>query len=470
MLSFPELAGKKTVVIGLARSGLAAAQLLLAGGAEVILNDQKGLTEAQAELQVLSGNKRVSFVFGSHPAEIVTHETQFVVKSPGVPLDLPPLQRAVELGVPVISEVELASWYIAAPIFAITGTNGKTTTTALTGEMFKLSGRRTFVAGNIGLPLAAIAAQAAAEDVVVAELSSFQLESTLYFRPQVSAILNITPDHLDRHGSFTAYREAKAKIFANQEAGTAIVLNADDPETMALCGRSTAHTYLFSRRREVRQGAFVRDGLLILRDENREVAVCAAREVAIPGAHNLENALAASLIAWLGGTAPAAIAAALRSFRGVPHRLEPVGHVGGVDFVNDSKGTNSDAAIKALEALSRRKVLIAGGYDKGGSFASFAQAVREHVSFVVIIGQVAARLAEALRLAGFSSYIFAASLEEAVQKAYQAARPGDVVLLSPACASWDMFSNYEERGEQFRQAVRVLEGKENGREPKKTGT
>jgi UDP-N-acetylmuramoylalanine--D-glutamate ligase len=463
-----QLAGKKTVVIGLARSGTAAARLLLTAGAEVIINDRCGETEVSADHRLLENRERVRFVLGDHPAEIVTPETFLVVKNPGVPSDLPPLQRAAELGVPVICEVELASWYIEAPIFAITGTNGKTTTTALTGECFKLSGLRTFVAGNIGLPLSAIVAEVCAEDVVVAELSSFQLEGVIHFRPKVSAILNITPDHLDRHGTFAAYREAKAKIFANQEGSDAVVLNADDAETLALARHSPAATYFFSRLQGVEKGAFVRDGQVVLKDERGEAAVCAVREIAIPGPHNLENALAASLIAWLGGTSPDVIGRALRSFRGVPHRLEYVGSINGVDFVNDSKGTNPDASIKALQALPRPKVLIAGGYDKGASFTDFAESVSKYASFVVIIGQVAARLAEALRSAGFHCFDFASSMTEAVKKAYQAAKPGDVVLLSPACASWDMFSNYEERGEQFRRAVQILEGGEIDRTLEKT--
>ncbi len=462
MLKTTDLAGKKTVVIGLARSGTAAALLLLGAGAEVTVNDrsESGVT---AGLRLPEAQRRIRFVLGTHPAEIVTHDTFFVVKNPGVPSDLPPLRRAAELGVPVISEVELASWFIEAPIFAITGTNGKTTTTALTGECFRLSGRRTFVAGNIGLPLSAIVSEVSAGDAVVAELSSFQLEGVVHFRPRVSAILNITPDHLDRHGTFAAYREAKAKIFARQKGGDAVVLNADDPETMALSVRSPVAAFLFSRLQEVERGAFVREGQVVLKDERREATVCAVREIAIPGPHNLENALAAALIAWIGGTSPAVIGTALRSFRGVPHRLEFVGNINGVDFVNDSKGTNPDASIKALLALPRPKVLIAGGYDKGGSFADFAEAVAKYVSFAIIIGQVSARLAEALQSAGFYCFDFASSLPEAVKKAYQAARPGDVVLLSPACASWDMFSDYEERGEQFRHAVKTLEGGENGR-------
>lgn len=458
-----QLAGKKTVVIGLARSGTAAAQLLLAAGAEVIINDRCGETEVAAEIRLLENRERIRFVLGAHPAEIVTPETFLVVKNPGVPSDLPPLRRAAELGVPVISEVELACWHIEAPVFAITGTNGKTTTTALTGECFKLSGRRTFVAGNIGLPLSAIAAEVGADDVVVAELSSFQLEGVVHFRPRVAAILNITPDHLDRHGTFAAYREAKAKIFANQQGGDAVVLNADDPETLALSARAPATAYLFSRRREVEKGAFVRDGRIVLRGTTGEAEVCAVSEIAIPGPHNLENALAASLIAWIGGTSPSVIGVALRNFRGVPHRLEFVGSINGVDFINDSKGTNSDASIKALQALPRPKVLIAGGYDKGGSFADFAEAVSKYAAHVVIIGQVSVRLAEALQSAGFHCFEFASSLREAVRKAYRAARPGDIVLLSPACASWDMFNNYEERGDQFRQAVQTLEGGENDR-------
>ncbi|MBS3886250.1 MAG: UDP-N-acetylmuramoyl-L-alanine--D-glutamate ligase [Dethiobacter sp.] len=453
-----KLSGKQTVVIGAARSGVASAMLLLRQGALVTINDCRPLAELARELEMPVSNEALRIVGGGHPAEIVNEDVVLVVKSPGIPDSLPPLVRAKELGIPVIAEVEMAYWQLACPLVAITGTNGKTTTTALTGEMYRAAGKKTAVAGNIGLPLSAVVLAGERPEVVVAELSSFQLEGTATFRPQLAAILNITPDHLDRHGSMAAYREAKARIFANQGPAEMLVINADDPEAYALREQPVSQVYLFSRRQEVARGAFLRNGFLVLRDGEREAVLLHQQEICIPGAHNLENALAASLLAWLGGIEAEIIADVLRRFPGVPHRLESLGSVSGVHFVNDSKGTNIDAALKALTALPEKKVLIAGGYDKGADFTLFAAAVKEHVSHVVVIGQVAKRLTAAFDQAGFAAYTFAATLEEAVSIAYRQAQPGEAVLLSPACASWDMFSSFEERGERFKKAVRELGG------------
>jgi UDP-N-acetylmuramoylalanine--D-glutamate ligase len=453
-----KLEGKQTVVIGAARSGAASAKLLLQQGALVTVNDCRPFAELRRELETLLPNDALSIVGGGHPAEIVNEDVVLVVKSPGIPDNLPPLIRARELGIAVIAEVELAYRKLACLLVAITGTNGKTTTTALTGEMYRAAGKKTAVAGNIGFPLSAVVLAGEQPEVVVAELSSFQLEGTDAFRPQLAAILNISPDHLDRHCSMAAYREAKTRIFANQGPADILVLNADDPEAFALREQTISQVYFFSRRQEVARGAFLRDGFLVLRDGEREAVLCHQEEICIPGTHNQENALAASLLAWLGGVGAEVIAAVLRRFPGVPHRLEYLGCVNGVHFVNDSKGTNTDAAMKALSALPGKKVLIAGGYDKGADFAVFAAAVKEYVSHVVVIGQVAKRLTAAFDEAGFAAYSSAASLEEAVGIAYRQAKPGEAVLLSPACASWDMFSSFEERGERFKKAVRELGG------------
>ena len=276
-----DIKGKKVVVIGLARSGAASARLLAQHGAQVIVNDQKSAAELTEEMRALDEFPTVRLVAGSHPAHIVDATVALVVKNPGVPLGLPPLVRAAELGIPVITEVELAFWKISAPIVAITGTNGKTTTTALTGEMYKNSGRRTFVAGNIGLPLCAIVSSVTPQDVVVAELSSFQLEGTLSFRPRLSAILNVTPDHIDRHGSLDDYMEAKAKIFTNQKDDDAVVLNADDPVTYGLRLRPAANVYTFSRIKEVPRGAYVRHGQIIINNGEEILPVCHVGDIAI---------------------------------------------------------------------------------------------------------------------------------------------------------------------------------------------
>ena len=447
-----DLKGKQVVIIGLARSGLASAEMLLREGAHVLINDRKTTAEMALELEkhhiTVAG-----LVGGGHPAEIITEDVSLVIKNPGVPMNLPPIEKARELGIPVVTEVELAAARIPAPIVAITGTNGKTTTTALTGEIYQAAGKMTSVAGNIGLALSAVAMSDTAFDVVVAELSSFQLEGTITFRPHVSAILNITPDHLDHHGSMEAYREAKAKIFANQTPTDAVVLNADDLDTYALHTRPTCRVYLFSRKHEIQRGAFVRNGHVILRDGEAELTVCRTDEIRIPGAHNLENALAAVLLAWLGGIDVSTIANTLQTFPGVPHRLEHVRNYNNVNYINDSKGTNSDAAIKALEAFPSKKVLIAGGYDKDADFASFAAAIKEHAAHVVLLGQVAKRLAKALDDVDFREYSFVETLEDAVKHAAKAARKNEVVLLSPGCASWDMFRDFEERGDRFKEAV-----------------
>ncbi|MBS4008055.1 MAG: UDP-N-acetylmuramoyl-L-alanine--D-glutamate ligase [Clostridium sp.] len=453
-----KLEGKQTVVIGAARSGVASAKLLLQQGALVTINDCRSSDELRREAELPASNEALRIIGGGHPAEIVNQDVVLVVKSPGVPDSLPPLLRAKELGIPVIAEVELAYWLLECLLVAITGTNGKTTTTALTGEMYRAAGKKTAVAGNIGLPLSAVVLAGERPEVVVAELSSFQLEGTGTFRPQLATVLNISPDHLDRHSSMDAYREAKAKIFANQGPTDILVLNADDPEAYALKDLPASQVYLFSRLKEVARGAFLRHGFLVLRDGEREAVLCRQEEICIPGTHNQENALAASLLAWLGGVGAEVIADVLRRFPGVPHRLEYLGCVNGVHFVNDSKGTNIDAAMKALAALPEKKVLIAGGYDKGADFAIFAAAVKEHVSHAVVIGQVAKRLTAAFDEAGFSAYDLAVTFEEAVSIAFRQAQPGETVLLSPACASWDMFNSFEERGERFKKAVRKLGG------------
>ena len=460
------MAGKQVLVIGLARSGMAASLLLAAEGAQVTINDKRDLAELNAEERsFLQDHTAIRFVGGGHPAELVNSSIALVVKNPGVPLDLPPLKRAVELGIPVITEVELAAWQIRGPLVAITGTNGKTTTTALTGEMYQAAGIKTFVAGNIGLPLSAVCSELTKDTVVVAELSSFQLEGTINFRPQLSAILNLTPDHLDHHGSFAAYRAAKTKIFANQKENDAVILNADDPETFNLRYLPKCRVYLFSHQRKVERGAYVQDKMIVLRDNGSEYYVCPADKVAIPGEHNLENALAAALLAWLGGVSIEKIAHVLQTFSGVPHRLEYVRSLNGIDYINDSKGTNIDATLKALAAFKQRKILIAGGYDKGADFTPLAQALRDfNVEHVILIGQVAERLAAALEAAGYQQYTFAVDLTEAVKTAATKAQPGEVVLLSPACASWGMFRDYEHRGEIFKKAVRALGGQNNDQE------
>jgi UDP-N-acetylmuramoylalanine--D-glutamate ligase len=396
----------------------------------------------------------VETFFGAHPPAV---GYELLVVSPGVSPAVAPVAEARGRGIEVIGELELAYRYARSPIVAITGTNGKTTTTALAGEIFRGAGWRVLVAGNIGLPLVEVVETDRA-DVIVAEVSSFQLETTRHFRPRVAVILNVTPDHLDRHATLAGYAEAKARIFANQGEGDATVLNGDDRVVAAMRGRSRARVLLFSRRHTLDRGSFVQGGRLVLNLHGAPTDVCGVAEIAIPGAHNLENALAAATAtAFLDVPAPV-IGNTLREFRGVSHRLEFVAEVNGVTYINDSKGTNPDAAIKALEAYDRPVVLIAGGRNKGNDFGLFAAKIKEKARALVVLGESAEEVAAAAARAGVNKIARAKDFEEAVYLAREAARPGDVVLLSPACASWDMFNNYEERGELFKTIVRGFAG------------
>ncbi|MEW6182599.1 MAG: UDP-N-acetylmuramoyl-L-alanine--D-glutamate ligase [Bacillota bacterium] len=440
--------GKNILVVGAGKSGVAAARFLSAEKANVVLTDIK--TAAELPEAAALG---VKTFFGAYPA---VAGFDLVVVSPGVPTELEPLSEARMRGIEVTGELELAFSLTSAPVVAITGTNGKTTTTALTGEIFKSAGWRTVVAGNIGTPLISLVEGDVPPDVIVAEVSSFQLETTLLFRPRVAVVLNVTPDHLDRHRTIAEYAAAKARIFVNQEEGDAAVLNLDDPLTAAMKGQSRGVELFFSRRHNLESGACVRDGRLFFAHDGGPVEICGAGEIGIPGAHNLENALAAVAAAGFMGVSAHVIAKTLRDFKGVTHRLEFVDDIDGVRYINDSKGTNPDAAIKALEAYDRPIVLIAGGRNKGSRFDDFAAKVKEKARVLVVLGESAEEIAAAASAAGVDLILRAKGFKEAVHLAREAARPGDVVLLSPACASWDMFRNYEERGELFKQTVREM--------------
>lgn len=450
-----ELNGRRVLVVGAGKSGLAAANFLARKGAHTTVTDVKGADELDGRLSGL--DERVALALGSYPD--VTRETwDLVIVSPGVPADIPPLVQARAAGVEVIGELELAWRFARAPVVAVTGTNGKTTTTALIGEIFRTAGRRTLVAGNIGTPFSTAVEDFGSEDVIVLEVSSFQLEAAPTFRPHVALVLNITPDHLDRHGSMEAYIAAKARIFANQGPDDRTILNADDPPTAALAARCPGQVIFFSRRHRLDQGIFVHRGEIVVNggDPDGLQAVCPVDALRIPGAHNLENALAAVGAAWAMGVPVPAIARGLQAFQGVPHRLELVGVVGGVRYINDSKGTNPDASIKALEAFTEPIVLIAGGRNKGNDFRPFAARFRDKVRALVVLGEAADEIARAAAEAGLREIRSAPDLPSAVRAAANLARPGDIVLLSPACASWDMFRNYEERGDLFRMVVKEM--------------
>lgn len=446
---------KSILVVGMGRSGEAAARVMLELGARVAVQDSK--TEADMDPQLLSFLKEAGaeLYLGKTPDDMSVFD--MLILSPGVPPALPFIREAEAAGAEVTGELEIAYRAGRGRYVAITGTNGKTTTTSLVGEIYAKAVRSSFVVGNIGVAVLSKAMEAEDDSWLVTECSSFQLETIREFRPEVSAILNLTPDHLDRHGDMEGYGRAKANIFANQTKDQYCILNYDDKACFAL-GEGAAVTIVpFSRMEELEFGAFVRDGNIVIRDEKgAETVICGVDELKIPGTHNLENALAACAIAYFGGIAPETIAEVLREFAGVEHRIELWGEIGGVRFVNDSKGTNTDAAIKAIEAMKENIILIAGGYDKGATYEGFVDTFPGRVKKLVLLGKTAPKIRKTAEDAGFTDIVICEDMEECVRKAYESAVPGDVVLLSPACASWDMYPSFEVRGRHFKECAAKL--------------
>ncbi len=447
------LAGRTVSVVGLARSGVAAARLIRRLGGRVLASDSGPLGALSPEARQLE-REGCRLWGGGHP-DTAFEAAELVVVSPGVPLALPALATVRARGVPIIGELELGWRVMEADLIAITGTNGKTTTTALAGELLNKDVRPTLVAGNIGTPLSDHALDFPADGIVVAEVSSFQLETTALFRPRVAAVLNLTPDHLDRHGSFERYVEAKTRIFANQTAADCAVLNFDDPVTASLASRVAGRRLWFSREKPLEHGVFIRDGWIVAKLNGRVEPIGPAGEIALRGRHNVENVLAATACVLWTGMAPEAIRRGIAGFRGVAHRIEWVRDDRGVVFYNDSKGTNVASTIKALESFTEPVILIAGGVGKGQDFSPLGDAARGRVRHAILIGADHDKLRGPLAAAG-ASIEEAASMEEAVGRARAVARVGDAVLLSPACASFDMFQNYEHRGLAFKAAVRAL--------------
>lgn len=451
-----QVKGKKVLVIGAAVTGIPTVKQLYRMGAAVTLNDMKDMDSLKNVLNEID-DLHINLVLGSHP-EALAEDCDFIVVSPGVPFDIPLIKKAHVLKKEVISEIELAYRLTGTPIAAITGTNGKTTTTALLGEIMKASGRKTYITGNIGHTMISEVEAAEPGDIFVLEASSFQLESTVYFKPQVSAILNITPDHLDRHKTLESYIDAKCKVFNNQTVDEYTILNKDDIETAKLAGRAKSKVLFFSRKEDLTEGAFLEDNYIVIQLGNKRETILHKDEIYIPGSHNLENALAAAMMAYCLGVPAAVIAQVLKDFKGVEHRVEYVEEINGVIYYNDSKGTNTDASIKAIEAMKRPIVLIAGGYDKGSDFEDFVRAFGEKVKELVLLGKTAEKIERTAYELGYENIHRVNSMEEAVLKCSQLAEPGDCVLLSPACASWGMFKNFEERGRVFKDLVRGLRG------------
>jgi UDP-N-acetylmuramoylalanine--D-glutamate ligase len=438
---------------------MAAAALLNRRGCSVTLSDRRPEVELDAGVSALARGG-VKLETGSTQGGI--GDADLVVVSPGVPADLPVLDAARRAGVPVWPEVELAFRFLRGRLVGITGSNGKTTTTALTTHLLRAAGHDAVACGNIGVPLSSLVEEDRAERWYVVELSSFQLEGIETLRPHVAVLLNLTPDHLDRHRDFTAYRAAKERIFAHQTADDHALLNLDDPLAAQTAPRLRARVEWFGLRRDPRPAFAAEGGVLVARREPPEaVPLIPLSELALRGAHNLSNVLAALGAARLCGAQPAGLAQGLRSFRPLPHRMEPVGTVSGVDFVNDSKATNVDSALRAVESYERPLIWILGGRDKGADFGSLRSALGGgRVRGIVAMGECAARIAAALGNA--APLRQAADMARAIAAAHAMAHPGDVVLLSPACASFDLYRNYEERGDDFRARVRALAEEERG--------
>ena len=446
-----DLHGKRVLVVGLGKSGVASALFLKAHGARVTVSDTKTGDELHSEIPVLLDHG-ITVETGGH-GERTFQGQDLIVVSPGIPLDAPALVQARALGGSVIGELELAARFLRGPIVAITGSNGKTTTTTLTGEIMTAGGFSALVGGNIGTPAIALAERATPESVIVLEVSSFQLETIHSFRPKVAVILNVTPDHLDRHRTFEAYVDAKARILENQQSADSAVFNAADPTCVALAARTKAQVFWFSRQKEVQQGAWVLDGNILFRDGAQQREIMLVSEIPLKGAHNLENVLAAVCAGALMGCAADKIRQAVREFKAVEHRLEYVATIRGVDYYNDSKATNVDATIKALESFPANIHLILGGKDKGSDYTLLNDLLRQRVKRVYTIGAAAAKIESQIRGV---EVVHADTLENALRKANAVAEPGDVVLLAPACASFDQFNNYEQRGQVFKEIVRAL--------------
>ena len=449
--------GKKVLVIGAGVSGFAAAKIAKSFGATVILSDAKKESDIKYNFDELR-ELGIYLQFGAQEENLLDG-VDCVIVSPAVPLRIPILQAALKKKIPVISEVELAFKLAKSPICAVTGTNGKTTTVTLLGLLLERGFKKVGVGGNIGVALSEVALEVGEGSIIAAEISSYQMEATNNFKPHISAILNVTPDHLKRHGSMEVYQAMKEKIFAQESAEDFLVLNFDDEKVKEIKQRANCKVLYFSRKKILDEGAFLRDGKLVIKVDG-EHELCTVDELGIKGAHNVENALAASLMAYLAGVSVDGIRDVLKTFQGVEHRIEFVREIDGVKYYNDSKATNTDSAIKALETFDGHINLIAGGDDKLTDLTDFLKLVNERVDNLILVGDAAKRFKTAAIESGFDvEKIFDAgySMKSAVDIAKKISRPPQIVLLSPACASFDMYDNFEERGKDFKEIVRSID-------------
>lgn len=447
-----EYNGKKALVCGMARSGIAAAKLLNRLGARVTLQDMKKREEISADVLALEGEGIVLYT-GANPDEIACAQ-DLIVLSPGIPCDLPFIAAAEEAGIEVISEVELAYRLTPCPITAITGTNGKTTTTTLTGEIMKTAYSGTAVVGNIGIPYSEEVERLTEKDWVVAEISSFQMEKAKEFHPHISAVLNITPDHLNRHKTMDVYIAMKERVFAKQTAEDFCILNHGDEACRKMADKTAAKVFFFDSSETLAEGIYLDGDAIEVRWGAINETLIHVDELQILGVHNYENVMAAAAMGICAGIALDTIRAVLRGFAGVAHRIEYVATVDGVDYYNDSKGTNVDASIRAVLAMKKPIVLIGGGYDKGSSFDEWTKLFPGRVKHLVLIGVTAPKVRASAEKFGFTAISDCETFEEAVDLCREKAEDGDCVLLSPACASWGMFDNYEQRGDMFKEQVR----------------
>ena len=449
-----EVTGKKVLVFGSGISGIGAVKLLEDHGAEVILYDGNDKLDKVAMKEQLGDGVKAEIILGEFPEKLID-TLDIAVLSPGVPTDLPVVNAMRDKKVAVLGEVELAYAFGKGDVLAITGTNGKTTTTTLLGEIMKAYKEHTYVVGNIGNPYTVAARQMEEDAVAVAEMSSFQLESIVTFRPKVSAILNFTPDHLNRHHTMEAYVNAKKNIAKNQTAEDYCILNYEDERTREFGEHIDAQVIYFSSRQKLEKGIYLDNGNMIYKNPE-EVLVCNVDELQLLGMHNYENYMAAVAMAAVYGVPIDIIRKVIRAFKGVEHRIEYVTEKNGVVYYNDSKGTNPDAAIKGIQAMNRRTVLLGGGYDKGSEFTEWINAFDGKVKKLILIGATKEKIAADAEKCGFHDYVFADTFEEAVLLAAKTAESGEAVLLSPACASWGMFPNYEVRGDEFKRIVNSL--------------
>jgi UDP-N-acetylmuramoylalanine--D-glutamate ligase len=447
-----ELRGKRVLVVGLARTGVATSLFCSACGASVTATDartENAIGEVLSQLRTAG----VHLELGGHREETVL-EQDLIIPSPGVPADAPLFKAARAKGITIWSEIELADRFLNGRLIGITGSNGKTTTTSLIEHILRSAGISTILAGNIGTPLISRVEETNDASVTVVELSSFQLELIDSFRPNISVFLNLTPDHLDRHHTLEEYGAAKARIFENQTEADSAVLNADDPATTKYAP-AKPQVFWFSRKQRVAQGAFVRENEIVFRRDGNEETLLKLQDISMAGAHNVENVLAAVAATRLAGADASAIAKGVRSFSGVEHRLEFVAEIGGVRYYNDSKATNVDATLKALDSFPGRILVVLGGKDKGSDYTALQKLLREKAILALLIGAAAEKIEK--QIAGSVAIERAGTIERAVEIASHAARPGDVVLFAPACASFDQFENYEHRGRVFKDLVHQLE-------------